>query len=181
MEALRRDESYNYADYRTWDDDTRWELIDGVAYAMSAPSTVHQRVLSRFHGQLFQLLSGNPCEVFPAPFDVRLNADEEDDTVVQPDLSVICDKTKIDDKGCRGAPDLIIEIVSPSTSGYDKVLKYNKYRNAGVKEYWIADPSDKTVLVSNFKQASVYYGESDKIPLRLLPEGFIDLAGVFAE
>jgi len=114
---LAKDKLYTYDEYATWDDDIRRELIDGIIYAMSAPSIKHQRIVSNLNASFFQYLKDKPCNVFPAPFDVRLNADDKNDTVVQPDLVVICDKSKLDDKKtCKGAPDLVIEITSFSTA-----------------------------------------------------------------
>ncbi|MDR0310315.1 MAG: Uma2 family endonuclease, partial [Acidobacteriota bacterium] len=115
MEALQKDERYTYADYASWDTEERYELIDGVPYLMSpAPLRKHQSILFELSGQFRNFLKGKPCKAFAAPFDVRLNADTYDDTVVQPDLVVICDKLKLDAKGCVGAPDMVIEILSPS-------------------------------------------------------------------
>ena len=107
MLSPKRDEHYTYDDYRTWDDGKRWELISGVAYAMApAPSMTHQRISMRLSRMLSTFLIGKPCEAFAAPFDVRLNADDEDDTVVQPDLVVICDRSKISEQGCKAPPTL---------------------------------------------------------------------------
>ena len=136
MTIPQKDERYTYLDYYSWDDGERWELIDGVAYAMSpAPAPKHQTISRELLVQIANFLKGKPYEVFHAPFDVRLNADSDDDTVMQPDIFVVCDKSKIDDKGCNGAPDMIIEILSPSTAKRDIVLKFNAYLQAGVREY----------------------------------------------
>ena len=182
-EHKRDEKHYTYADYCTWDDGERWELIDGVAYAMASPSQAHQSVLGEIHRQLANFLIGHPCKVFLSPFDVRLDADKEDDTVVQPDLLVVCDKTKLDGKSCKGAPDLVIEIVSPSSSRHDRLLKFNKYLESGVKEYWIVEPHDKIVTVFSFQEnaIAVPYGETGKIPLGVLPECVINLQPVFAD
>ncbi len=184
-ETMRDDNKYyTYADYCEWYDGERWELIDGVAYAMSpAPTPTHQSISREIVLQLAAFLQGKPCKVFYAPFDVRLDADKDDDTVVQPDIVVICDRSKIDKKGCKGAPDLIVEIVSPSSSRHDRLLKFNKYLESGVKEYWIVDPSDKTVMVFLLQEGAkaVPYGETDKIPVGVLPECIIDLEPVFAD
>ena len=146
MEALKLEEYYTYADYCTWNDSERWELIEGVPYMMSpAPSPIHQGISREIAGQLYNFLKGNPCKLFAAPFDVRLNADKADDTVVQPDLLVICDSSKIDDKGCAGAPDLVIEILSPSTIRLDRIIKFRLYQKAGVREYWIVDPETQSI------------------------------------
>ena len=172
---------YTYADYLTWDDDERWELIDGVPYAMASPSTTHQRICGELYGQLWQFLKGKPCEVFIAPYDVRLNATEEDDTVVQPDL-VVCDDAKIDDKGCNGAPDMVIEILSPSTAAHDRFRKFITYQNAGIREYWIVDPDYRTVQVHILENGRYFikiYGETETIPVHILDGCEINLSGVF--
>jgi Uma2 family endonuclease len=185
MPLTKENERYTYADYSTWNDGGRWELIDGIAYAMApAPGSGHQGISVRLSWQLQSFLNGKPCRLFTAPFDVRLNATDEDDTVVLPDLSVICDRNKIDDKGCKGAPDLVIEILSPSSARMDKLLKYNKYQQAGVREYWIIDPDTATVQVSILENGRYYttvYGEEDAAPVAVLPGCEIILKDVFAE
>ncbi len=177
MRALREDiregKNYTYADYCAWSDDERWELIDGVAYAMSpGPTTLHQSILGELFAQIHNFLIGHSCKVIPAPFDVRLNADKDDNTVVQPDISVVCDRSKLNEKGCKGAPDLVIEILSPASSSRDKVLKFNKYLEAGVREYWLVDPSDKTVMVFSFEEntKAAPYGECIFIILKNNPQ-----------
>jgi Uma2 family endonuclease len=179
-----KDDFYTYADYLEWDDSERWELIDGVAYAMSAPLTRHQRLLRRFVLLLGNFLEGKPCELFPAPFDVRLDADDYDDTVVQPDLLVVCDKTKLDEKGCKGAPDLIIEIISPSSARMDRFLKFNKYQQSGVREYWIVDPETNSVQVCVLEGGRYFvtaYGDEDDVAVTVLPGCQISLKDVLAE
>lgn len=148
MEAsIRMQRRYTYADYKTWDDDVRVELIDGIVYDMSAPTQNHQLLLMEL-GRLFaNYLKGKPYLPFIAPSDVRLNFDTEDNTVLQPDLYVVCDKSKLDGQNCNGAPDLVIEILSPSTTRKDLHIKFHKYREAGVKEYWIVNPIDKLITV----------------------------------
>ena len=180
----RGDKHFSYADYCSWDDDERWELIDGVAYAMSAPLVTHQRILRELFMPFGSFLRGKPCEVFVSPFDVRLGADEADDTVVQPDLLVVCDRTKLDDKGYKGTPDLIIEILSPTTAGYDRLTKFNRYLRAGVKEYWMVDPDGRTVQVCLLRDDQYFtkaYGEGDTVPVDVLPGLEISLPDVFAE
>jgi Uma2 family endonuclease len=150
-------ESFTYKDYLTWTNPAeRWELIDGLAYDMSpAPGTFHQSI----SGELFTIikifLRGKPCNVFAAPFDVRLpDGDESDDdtmTVVQPDIIVVCDKSKIDKRGVRGVPDFVAEILSPSTATKDYREKYDLYEKHGVKEYWIIDPGR---MVSTYRIGS---------------------------
>ncbi|MDD5392041.1 MAG: Uma2 family endonuclease [Thiothrix sp.] len=148
---LGTQEHFTYADYCKWSEDERWELIDGVAYAMAAPSTTHQRVISELVRQIGNFLVGKPCEVFPAPFDVRLAAtdatDDQTNNVVQPDISIICDKNKLDDKGCKGAPDWIIEVLSPSTASKDLIHKLRLYERHGVREYWVVHPVDRVVMM----------------------------------
>ena len=182
MGALRNDALYTYDDYCKWDNADRCELIDGEIYGMSpAPIRRHQRISRELTLQLATFLKGKPCEVYAAPFDVCLN----NNTVVQPDLVVICDKSKLDDKGCVGAPDLVIEILSQSSASRDRVLKFNQYLQAKVREYWIVDPDSKTVTVNildnNTKYYSAAYAETDKAPVYVLDGCIIDLADVFAE
>ncbi|MCL2688604.1 MAG: Uma2 family endonuclease [Chitinispirillia bacterium] len=179
----RKDELYTYADYCTWEDGKRWELINGVAFEMqSAPSPLHQGILTELILQLGTFLKGKPCRLFPAPFDVRLNADDGDDTVVQPDLAVICDNSKIDEKGGIGAPDFIIEIISPSTTRHDRWTKYNLYKTAGVREYWIVDPASRTITVNildNGDYIGKTYGDTDTVQVSVLPDCQITAADVF--
>ncbi|MDR0389026.1 MAG: Uma2 family endonuclease [Spirochaetaceae bacterium] len=144
-----RDRRFTYADYKAWelDEGERFELINGIAYAMSAPTDFHQAILVELSRQIANYLRGKPCKVRPAPYDVRLfyAEDESDDTVVQPDISVICDEKKRGSEGCRGAPDLVVEILSPSNTADEYVRKFNLYMKAGVREYWIVDPKSKSV------------------------------------
>ena len=174
---------YTYSDYITWGEDVRCELIDGVVYDMSpAPGWVHQGISTNLVMQLAVFLEGKPCMVFHAPFDVRLNADEGDDTVVQPDVVVICDRSIIERTGCKGAPDMVVEILSPSTAEKDLVIKHNKYLRAGVREFWIVDPKTRIIrvfLLDDGKYSSIDYFGAEKIPVSVL-EGFeIDIKRVF--
>jgi len=173
---------YTYADYLTWDDDKRWELIDGVPYLMSAPTRRHQKIGGNLFSLLWNFLRGKPCEVYYSPFDVRLNADTLDDTVVQPDIVVICDEANLDDAGCKGVPDLVIEILSPPTSRYDRITKFNKYLEVGVREYWIIDPEAKLLAVHILNGGGYIitpYSEEDTAPVRVLEGCEINLAEVF--
>ena len=184
MEALQNDKHYTWADYVTWDETIRCELIDGIVHMMTAPSRIHQYISGRLFYQLFDFLKGKSCEVYAAPFDVRLNADNEDDIVLQPDILVICDKSKLDQKGCLGTPDLVIEILSPSSGNYDKVLKFNKYLQAGVQEYWIVDPDSRMVnvyVLENGKYMASAYSAEDTIPAHVLAGCMITLMDVFPE
>ncbi|HIJ80509.1 MAG TPA: Uma2 family endonuclease [Desulfuromonadales bacterium] len=184
-------EHFTYADYLTWDDDKRWELIAGQAFCMSpAPGRQHQELSVALSHYLYSWLLDKPCKVYAAPFDVRLieakehAADDYIDTVVQPDIVVVCDPKKLDDKGCIGAPDLIIEILSPSTTRMDMTVKFELYQRHGVKEYWIIHPNDQTVLVFKRLETGLYgvpdrYCADDTIPVTLLGDLQLDLTKVF--
>jgi len=144
---------YTYADYLTWQFDEMVELIRGKVFKMSpAPNMAHQWVSDELQGKIYHYLVGKKCKQFTAPFDVRLplppnqQKGKKVDTVVQPDICVLCDLTKLDHHGCNGAPDWIIEILSKSTSKKDLNEKFDVYQNAGVREYWIIHPIDETVI-----------------------------------
>ena len=145
--------AFAYADYLTWPPEERWELIEGTAYSMSpAPSRTHQAIVRNLLSMIAQFVEGRPCEVYGAPFDVRLAdapeaSDERIDTVVQPDIVVVCDPSKLDEKGCMGAPDLIVEVMSESTAYRDLGQKLLLYARHGVREYWIVNPAGKSVTV----------------------------------
>lgn len=189
--AIKRDARYTYADYITWSDDERWELIDGVAYNMTpAPSRRHQDVSIELAAQFKVFLRGKQCRVYDAPFDVRLPApgesDETTSTVVQPDLVVVCDPAKLDDRGCMGAPDLAIEILSPDSVARDMKDKFLLYERAGVLEYWVVYPAEKMVMVFRRGSDGAYgrpasYMSEERVPVGVLPELEIDLGSVFAE
>jgi Uma2 family endonuclease len=157
--ALQNNQHYTYADYKAWDlaEGERCELIDGEDCAMSAPNTQHQSMLMELGRQFANYLLGKSCKVYPAPFNVRLfyEEDESDDTVVQPDLTVICDEKKRGTEGCRGAPDFVAEILSPSNSAIEMQRKFELYREAGVREYWVLDPEHKTVHAYRFRDVSI--------------------------
>lgn len=191
MGLPRRDaEHHTYADYCSWPDDVRHELIDGVAYAMGpAPVRRHQGILLELARQVANVLEGSPCRPYIAPFDVRLpktdEIDNEVDTVVQPDLVVICDRAKLDDKGCRGAPDWVVEVLSPSTAGHDQILKRALYQRVGVREYWLVHPVDRIVTIYTLNSGS--YGVPDvrelvgTLAVAVLPEIVIDWERVVRE
>ena len=181
---LEKTQRYTYDDYCTWDDSERWELIDGIAYAMAppAPSYSHQSISSNIHGQIWQFLRGKTCKIFSAPFDVRFNFNSKNNTVVQPDLVVVCDKSKLDDKGCLGAPDMVVEILSPSTASRDTFKKYGLYQKAGVREYWMVDPDEKTVIthiLDNGVYSGTLYEQGDIVPVVVLEGCKVDLGEVF--
>jgi Uma2 family endonuclease len=187
VKAITPEQKYTYQDYLQWNDGERWELIDGVPYNMSpAPSTAHQRVIGELFFALRSYLKGKTCEVFTAPFDVHLFAsekNEETDTVVQPDLSIICDPNKIDEKGCKGSPDLIIEVLSPATARKDKWEKFHQYEKAGVKEYWIVDVTHKMVetyvlVDEKYNQRKIYSSE-DEIRVSIFEDFTIPVKTIF--
>ncbi|CAI8832262.1 Uma2 family endonuclease [Methylocaldum szegediense] len=162
--ALRDSERHTYADYLSWPEDVRYELIDGRAYLMaSAPNLEHQDVVGEIYRQLSNALEGKPCRLFVAPVDVRLpKADESDDsidTVVQPDVLVVCDASKLDRRGVRGAPDFVVEVLSPLTASHDHVLKRRVYERAGVREYWLVHPIDRMVTI--YRLLDGEYGKPD--------------------
>lgn len=152
MNVVRKEETYTIDDIYALPDGERAELIDGKIYYMSPPSTRHQRIVSKLNQMIANYIDshGGNCEVFPAPFAVFLNKD--DVNYVEPDISVVCDPSKLDDKGCHGAPDWIVEIVSPSSRQMDYYKKLFKYRAAGVREYWIVDLEKKLVTVYRFEK-----------------------------
>jgi Uma2 family endonuclease len=177
---------FTYKDYKAWElkSGERYELIHGTAYGMSGATTMHQRISGVLFNKLYNYLEGKECEVFSAPYDVRLfyKKDESDTTVVQPDIMVICDKDKIGNEGCRGAPDFIVEIVSPSNGYTYMKRKYSLYEYAGVKEYWVIDPALNTIETFNFKDVPVSgnkYNEEDTVCLSLFPGLKIRLKDIF--
>jgi len=177
---------WTYAEYKAWElkPGERYEIIYGEAYAMSAPSVYHQAMLIELSRQIANFLVGKPCRVYPAPFDLRLfyEEDESDDTVVQPDITVICDKNKIGKEGGRGAPDLIVEILSPSNSAIEMQRKFELYRDAGVREYWVVNGEYKKLTVFLFHEdhlTSLTYNEKDKVPVTVLEGLSIELEPVF--
>ncbi len=191
VSVAEENQGYTYRDYITWPDEERWELIDGVAYCMSpAPSPRHQEELVELARQFANHLRGKPCRVYVAPFDVRLpdaeEPDEEIRTVVQPDLVVLCDLNKLDERGCRGAPDMVLEILSPSTSAKDQRQKLALYERHGVREYWIVDPEARLARIYRLGDAGRYgrdsvYPAGAGIAVGILPDLVIDTAAVFGE
>lgn len=186
-----KQERFTFADCLSWKDDERIEIINGEAFMMAPPSRIHQEVCTELLRQLANFLEGKRCKVYPAPFGVRLferDSDSPDtvDTVVEPDISVVCDPNKLDQYGCKGAPDLVVEILSPSTQRHDQLVKLNLYQRAGVREYWIVDPENKTVRVmvrtdNGTLQPHEVYGEKDVAKVNVLNGCFIELSKVFQE
>jgi Uma2 family endonuclease len=179
------DHTYTYADVLAWDESVRAEIIDGECFMMAPPSRLHQDISMELAVQLHTFLTGKPCKVYAAPFGVRLfpKEDQSDDTFVEPDITVVCDASKLDDWGCNGAPDLIIEIVSPSNSRYDRFVKFRKYQEARVREYWIVDPEEQTVqvhILDRGRYITTVYDETDMAPVTVLPGCIINLGKVFS-
>lgn len=178
--------TYNYSDYLLWEFKERVELIKGFIMKMSpAPNLSHQRVSQNLSGCFYENFKRKPCGVFVAPFDVRLPiaSAKKDTTVVQPDLCIICNENKLDKRGCNGAPDLMVEIISQSNSKHDVHTKFNLYKEAGVLEYWIIEPYDKIIFVYTLENGE-YIGlppqtEGQFIKSPLFPELNIDLIDVF--
>ncbi|MGD9870585.1 MAG: Uma2 family endonuclease [Thauera sp.] len=176
--ALRKEKHYTYADYLTWPDDARYELIDGEAFLMApAPLIEHQEVAGDVYHQLRNQLDGKPCRPYIAPVDVRLPRKEETDdaidTVVQPDVLVVCDPSKIDRRGVRGAPEWLLEVLSPSTAAHDQIAKRRTYERAGVREYWLVHPGDRTLTVYVLDNGQYgrpdIYELKDETPIGVLP------------
>ena len=172
MNVVRKEETYTIDDIYTLPEGERAELIDGKIYYMAPPNTNHQRLVNYLSTEINIYIRNNKgsCEVFSAPFAVFLN--ENDSNYVEPDISVICDPSKLDDKGCHGAPDWIIEIVSPSSKQMDYYKKLFKYRTAGVREYWVVDPDRNIVTVYNFEvDTMIEYPFGEEVPVGIY-EGF---------
>jgi Uma2 family endonuclease len=184
MPLAKEEPLYSYADYLEWDENARYEIIEGEAYMLAAPSRLHQETSGNFYYSLRAFLEGKSCRVYAAPFSVRLfpAEDQSDDTVVEPDIAVVCDPARLDDRGCNGPPDFIAEILSPAPARQDRILKFHKYREAGVREYWIVDPGERVVsayFLKNGEYTAANYGDTGTAPLRVLPGCEIDLAKIF--
>ena len=186
--AIENERRFTYADYKAWElkPGERFELIYGVAYAMSAPNFSHQQILMNLAGDIHAFLKGKMCRVLPAPFDVRLfyEEDESDDTVVQPDLVVICDPKKIGEEGCRGAPDMVVEILSPSNTAIEMERKLNLYKEVQVREYWIIDPKNKHISIYRLQDGGYFLQTchlKDIARPGVLPGLEIPVSAVFAE
>ena len=191
MPLPAKQERFTFADVLAWDEGERIEIINGEAFMMATPSSRHQEVSGELFRQLANFLEGKQCKVYPAPFGVRLfeqagDRPEDVDTMVEPDISVVCDRSKIDRHGCKGAPDLIIEILSPSTRRHDRLVKLGLYQRAGVREYWIVDPENRSVMVFLPDRNGSFrlhedYGREDVAKVSALDGCFIELNKVFSE
>ncbi len=191
MPLLKKNIKRTYADYLKWEDGERWEIINGIPYNItSAPNSSHQRLSVELSRQISNYLLYKTCDIYAAPFDVRLGSKKQADNVinnvVQPDISIICDKSKIDGQGCIGPPDMIIEIVSPSNASMDYKIKFKLYEEHGVKEYWIVDPIDKIVHVYELNRKKEYgkpkvYSAEDSANIGIFDDLIIDLDLVFKE
>lgn len=166
--ALRDQARHSYGEYLTWPENRRYQLIDGVAYLMApAPTVRHQEVAGEIYFQLRRALSESPCRVLIAPVDVLLpkaeEADEAVDTVVQPDVLVVCDPARIRERNVRGAPDLVVEVLSPATSALDQAEKRHHYERSGVREYWLVHPLDLVLTI--YRHTGVGFGMPQILPL----------------
>jgi Uma2 family endonuclease len=180
--------SYTYADYFSWKFEERVELIKGKIFRMSpSPNRAHQKLAGYIYRQLGNFLEGHSCEVYTAPFDVRIprksKKDKEIVTVLQPDVCVICDISKLDAQGCIGAPDIVVEVLSPGNSAKELKKKHQVYEEAGVKEYWVVSPQNQWVkvhtLVDNTFHESTFLLEGDILTSSVLPGFALDLAKLF--
>ncbi len=188
MSLINENKTYTYADYLTWPEDERWEIMEGVPYMQAAPSWQHQSISLELSRQFANYLIDKPCKVFTAPFDLILPTENKNindcRNVVQPDILIICDTKNLKKTGFYGIPKLIIEITSPSTIRKDKVLKFNKYEKVGVKEYWIVEPEGKFISVFTLEEGGRYgrpevYTDEDKVKVSIFKDLEINLDTVF--
>ncbi|OLN32094.1 Uma2 family endonuclease [Desulfosporosinus metallidurans] len=188
MPLQQENKRYTFADYLTWPENERWEIIDGVPHMQSAPTWQHQAISRELLTQFNNYLKEKPCQVFASPFDLRLpetnEEDEETTFVVQPDIIVVCDKEGLKGTGYYGTPTLVIEISSPSTARTDKIWKFNKYEKVGVKEYWIVEPDGKFISVYTLQSNNRYgrpetFIETDMIKVSVFPDLTVELKPVF--
>ena len=182
MPALAQEKIYTEDDYYNLPGDVRAELIDGQFYDMAAPSRIHQEISAELLTIIRQYTKSKngSCKAYAAPFAVKLFEDDAT-TIVEPDISVICDHNKLTDRGCTGAPDWIVEIISPSNPNNDYILKLNLYANAGVREYWIVDYREENVFVYYLEQESLrpkVYTFHDKIKVNIYEDFYVDFAGI---
>lgn len=192
LSQLNPEAHYTYADYLLWQFQERVELIKGHIREMAAPGMRHQRISGRIHRELSWFLKKHHCDVFSAPFDVRLTLPynrikgNKVDTVVQPDICIICDRSKLDDRGCVGAPDLIVEVLSPGNSRKEMREKYELYQEAGVKEYWVVFPSEQVLQRYLLHDSGIYQAQlpniqGDFVEIGFLPGFQLNVSEIFEE
>jgi Uma2 family endonuclease len=189
LDQLDLNGHYTYADYLLWQFSERVELLRGKIRQMAAPSVKHQRISSNLHLMIGGKLWRTPCKVFAAPFDVRLTRTRDEKvvtTVVQPDLCVICDTTKLDERGCNGAPDLVVEILSPGNSRTEMKDKFELYQEAGVLEYWMVSPADKNIFIWKLNEQGLFISnqpkvEGDIVTTPIVPGLEVDVTEVFLD
>lgn len=180
LDQLDLNAEYTYADYILWQFQERVELIKGRIRQMAAPNMRHQRISGKIYREMSWFLKGQRCDAFSAPFDVRLplpahrRKGDKVDTVVQPDICIICDRSKLDEQGCIGAPDLIVEILSPGNSRKEMRDKYELYQEAGVTEYWVVFPSEQVLQRYILNEQGIYQAqlpnvEGDVVGITFLP------------
>jgi Uma2 family endonuclease len=190
ISQLDLNKTYTYADYLTWQLNERLELIKGWIYKMSpAPRRVHQKIETTLSSRLWNFFENQKCDVYHSPFDVRLiknigQSDQEITTVVQPDISIICDLEKLDDRGCEGAPDLIVEVLSPSTMKKDYYEKFNLYQENGVREYWLVNPEGRSMQIfylenNEYKEFDTLENKDEIITSKIFPELKFPMTSVF--
>jgi Uma2 family endonuclease len=185
VDTIDEKQRYTYADYLEWEGPQRYQLFNGEVFQMASPSVTHQALLMELGTQFNIFLRGKPCQVFASPLDVRLFPEEDnsDDTVLQPDLLVVCDKDKLGKGSVNGAPDLVVEIVSPSNTHSELFRKFQYHLEAGVREYWVIDPETKMVMVhiyDNGHYLSTAYKNNARIPVAILPGLEIPLEDLWA-
>lgn len=190
MDNLARNiERYSYQDLLDMDDENRYEIIDGELYLMSSPSVIHQMLVGEIYFQIRSYLQGKKCKVFVSPLDVRFSKEKDFKKiwdVVEPDIMVVCDQDKIDEKGIAGAPDVLIEVLSPSTRRRDKLQKFNLYQQKGVKEYWWVDPEEMVVYPYVLNKEGIYtlakiYALEEPIKIQQLKNCTINLKDFIEE
>lgn len=192
MSLPDKQKTYTYEDYLSWPENERWEIIDGTAYYQATPSSAHQTISGNLYLIIGNYLKGKPCRLFAAPFTVRLpleggeTDEQKNKNIVEPDLTIVCDKSRLDKNGYNGAPTFVIEIVSKSSAKRDNIIKLNKYQQAGIKEYWIITPETETIVRYSLNEQGHYatpdmyiLGEDEIITSKSFCDMSIKLADVF--
>lgn len=185
----KQEQKYTYVDYLKWDQEERWELLDGVPYNMSpAPSRKHQECVGELYRRFANYLEGKKCRAFISPFEVCLlvngaSIDEEIENVVQPDVLIVCDEQKLNERGCKGSPDLVVEVLSPATAKKDRNEKLKLYEQAEINEYWIVDPVHETIEVLILRDGKYGHAETysnvDELSVGIFEDLIINLSGIF--